>query len=196
MPILAKEDCIYPETLLDEPDLDGSDLDEAAMEPSDRCWRVLYTKARQEKSLARDMFALRIPFYLPLVKKTTARRDGRKSNSFVPIFAGYVFMFGTEEERVRVLTTNRISRTIEVDDPEQLVHDLQQLHQMIEADAPLTVESRLQPGNKVRVLSGALEGLEGTVMTRRGKARLLVAVTFLQQGASVEIEDYQLEPID
>jgi hypothetical protein len=46
------------------------------------------------------------------------------------------------------------------------------------------------------VKSGALLGLEGTVIKRRGTERLLVIVQFLQQGASVELEDYQVERID
>jgi hypothetical protein len=33
------------------------------------------------------------------------------------------------------------------------------------------------------------------VVTRRGAERLLVAVQFLQQGVSIEINDYQLEPL-
>ena len=60
MPILGEESSLYPETLLDEP----------VGEPLPRLWWVLYTRARQEKALARDLLAYQIPFYLPLVKKT------------------------------------------------------------------------------------------------------------------------------
>jgi transcriptional antiterminator RfaH len=185
MPILSEEPSQFPETLLEETP-PGSE---------DRCWWVLYTKARQEKATARQLLTFRIPFYLPLVHKTFVSR-GRKMCSYIPLFSGYVFMFGTEEERVRSLTTNRISRIISVEDAEQLVHDLRQLQQLIASDAPLTVESRLVPGNRVRVRRGPFAGVEGTVLTRRGKTRLLVAVDFLQQGASVEIDDFLLEPVD
>ena len=40
-----------------------------------------------------------------------------------------------------------------------------------------------------------MAGLEGTVIHRRGKTRLLVAVKMLQQGVSLEIDDFQLEPL-
>jgi transcription antitermination factor NusG len=175
---------MFPEGLLDDP----------AASPGDRRWWVLYTKARQEKSLARDLFALQVPFYLPKVKKTQITR-GRRTNSFVPLFAGYVFLWGSEQERVRSLMTNRISRVIAVNDPERLLFDLRQLAQLIAVDAPLTIESQLEAGDRVRVRQGPLMGLEGTVLTRRGITRLLVAVDFLQQGASVEIDDYLLEPL-
>lgn len=184
MPILKEEPSLYPENLLDGVD----------PEPTNRRWWVLYTKARQEKAVSRELFAFKVPFFLPLVKKTSTRR-GRKVQSYVPLFGSYVFMYGSEEERVRSLTTNRISRSLTVDDVDSLVHDLRQLHQLITSEAPLTVESRLVPGNKVRVLSGSFQGLEGTVLNRRGRMRLLVAINFLQQGASVEIDDHLLEPI-
>ncbi len=184
MPILGQEPSLFPESLLDE----------EVQQTGDRRWWVLYTKARQEKATARQLVGFGVPFYLPLIGKSSVSR-GRKTQSYIPLFAGYVFLFGSEEERVRSLTTNRISRVLSVDDPEQFVHDLRQLRQLIASDAPLTVESRLVPGNRVRVRQGPFADLEGTVITRRGKTRLLVAVDFLQQGASVEIDDFQLEPI-
>jgi transcriptional antiterminator RfaH len=185
MPILKEEPCMYPETLLEA----------APDEGAGRRWLALYTKARQEKSLARELLKYQIPFYLPLVRKTSVAR-GRKRTSLMPLFGGYVFLYVSEEERVRTLTTNRISRVLPVEDPDQLVFDLRQLRQLIAAKVPLTVESRLGPGQRVRVRQGAFAGLEGTVLKRRGETRLLVSINFLQQGASVEIDDFMLDPFD
>jgi transcription antitermination factor NusG len=184
MPILLEEPNLFPETLLSE----------EVCGPSARRWWVLYTKARQEKAVSRDLFAWRIPFYLPLVKKTSIRR-GRRVCSHIPLFSGYIFLYGTDEERMQSLTTNRLSRVLTVDDPARLLFDLRQLRELIASGAPLTVESRLAAGSRVRVRRGALAGLEGTVLTRRGRSRLLVEVDFLGQGASVDIDDFLLEPV-
>ncbi len=185
MPILKEEPSMYPATLLDTPPTDAAD----------RYWLVLHTKARQEKSLARELVKFGIPFYLPLVKKTSIVR-GRKRTSFVPLFGGYIFLFGSAEERLRSLTTNRITSILAVEDQSQLASDLRQIRQLIASDAPLTVESRLGPGQQVRVRQGAFAGLEGTVLKRRGETRLLVSINFLQQGASVEIDDFMLDPLE
>ncbi|MGA2059069.1 MAG: transcription termination/antitermination NusG family protein [Thermoguttaceae bacterium] len=185
MPILKEEPNLFPETLLQD----------CVQETLDRNWWVIYTKARQEKSLARELLAFRIPFYLPLIKKTAVVK-GRKRISFVPLFSGYIFIFSTEAERIKSMTTNRISRILTVNDPQQLVYDLEQLRRLIASNAPLSVEQKLAPGNRVRVKQGALMGLEGTVLMRRGVTRLLVRVNFLQQGASVEVDDYLLERLD
>jgi transcriptional antiterminator RfaH len=172
------------------------DLFETAGEQSlDRVWWVVYTKSRQEKAFSRNLTANEIPHYLPLVKKTYVS-CGRKFSAQVPLFPGYVFMFGSEQERICSLTSNRVSRILPVHDTVCMWTELEQLSRLIGSGTPLTVEQRLAPGNRVRVRRGALAGMEGTVLVRRGKTRLIVTVTFLQQGASVEVDDFNLEPID
>lgn len=182
MPILAREPCLYPDDLLDADELPRGD----------RRWWVLHVKPRQEKSLGRDVLAQAIPFYLPLAKQRWRQR-GRKMTSYVPLFPGYVFLWGSEEERIRGLQTNRVVRVLTVDDGQGLLHDLLQIQQLIASGAPLTIEERLAPGHRVRVREGSFKGLEGTVLRRRGQTRLVIAVNFLQQGASVEIDDFLLE---
>jgi len=181
--------------ILDHPSVYPDDLlDGLAAEFSDRRWWVLYTKVHQEKAITRQLHGRGIPYYLPLVEKTSLWR-GRRFLSMVPVFAGYVFLYGNEQERVWSLTTNRISRILSVSDLEELTRDLRRLQRMIASGAPLTVEKRLARGDRVRVRYGPLAGLEGVVLRRDGTSRLLIAVDFLQQGASAEIDDHMLEPI-
>lgn len=160
----------------------------------DRRWWVVRTKSRQEKAIARDLLLQSIPYFAPLVEKTTLVR-GRKRRSFVPVFSGYVFLYGSEMERSRSLTTNRAAQVIGVDDQDQLWQDLANVWRMIESNVPLTVEGRLASGDRVRIRKGALAGIEGIVVERRAKCRLLVAVHMLKQGVSLVIEDFMLEPI-
>ncbi len=213
MAILGAEVSLFPPTLFTEqeavpvggaalpPELcEDDDISSGAFMSSDdllaadRMWWVLYTKSRQEKAVARDLLVRRIPFYLPLIEQTSVRRK-RRVTSLIPLFRGYVFMFGTREERVGSMKTNRLSRVLEVHEPEQLRDDLARLQRLIASGCPLTLESRLAPGALVRITTGSLMGLEGVVLHRRGHTRLLVDVQFMQQGASIEIDDFMLEPI-
>jgi hypothetical protein len=191
MPVHEQETSVFPCDLLQMPE----GLAEAGPGEGLRQWWVLYTRSRQEKSLARDLLQYQIPFYLPLMKTNKVYRKWKVS-TYTPLFSGYVFLFGSDEERGRSLTTNRLSRILAVRDGESLLHDLRQLQLLIASGAPLTIESRLAPGVRVRVRRGLLEGLEGTILDRRGQTRLLVSVNFLQQGASVEIDDFMLERLD
>ncbi len=183
MPILEAETSIYPENLLTE----------FQREPQQRKWFVFYTKARQEKALARQLVGMKVPFFLPLVVKENLIRS-RRVQSRIPLFNGYLFLFATETERVQALTTNRVSTILEVVNQQQLTDDLGQIQQLIKSDAPLTVERRLVAGQRVRIKAGPMQGLEGTVEKRRGQSVLYVAVTMLQQCATIEIDDFLLEP--
>ena len=188
MPLLEAETSLYPENLLDD---EFNQID--AFEQPDIQWWAIYTKARQEKALARDLLTRGVPFYLPLVAKDYLIR-GRKARSYLPLFTGYLFVYGADEQRIQCLKTNRISQIISVVDQSRLKHDLRNVNRLIASDAPLTIERRLSRGARVRIKSGPMLGLEGMVLSRRGQRRLLVSVDFLQQGASIEIEDFQVEP--
>jgi transcription antitermination factor NusG len=184
MPILGAEVSLNPPNLLSE----------LSVESNDRRWWAFYTKARQEKAFARALVGQEIPFYLPLVAKDNIIR-GKKVRSRIPLFGGYIFLFASEEERVLSLTTNRVSTILPVENAEQLRKDLLNISTLIDSDAPLTVEKRIVTGDRVRIKNGSMEGLEGVVINRKGKERLMVAVTMLQQGVSVELEDFLVEPI-
>ena len=67
------------------------------------------------------------------------------------------------------LMTNRVLRVLPAIDGGQLFADLRQIEQLIRANVPLTIESRLQAGMTVRVRSGVLAGVEGTIL--HGEAR-------------------------
>jgi transcription antitermination factor NusG len=185
MPILDAEVSLFPDDLL---------ADYRASVRGRRWW-VVYTMARQEKALARQLLRWEIPFYLPLVTKDSCIR-GRRFRSHIPLFGGYVFLFARHDERTLALTTNRISSVLAVVDQEELHRDLQQTQSLIESGVELTAEPRLAPGNRVRVKGGPMRGLEGTIVSRRGRSHIFVAVNFLQQGASVAIDDCLLEPLD
>jgi len=186
MPIRARQHDTYPADLLDQP----ADAPESV-----HAWWAIYTLSRREKALMDHLLRWEIPYYSPLIKRKSRSPSGRKRESWLPLFPGYVFLRGNEEHRYLALKSNCVSRTLRVADGVQLVHDLRQIQRLIASGAPLSPESRLQPGTRVRVRTGPLTGLEGVVISRRGRDQLLVAVTFLQQGASIAIEDFLVEPI-
>jgi len=80
-----------------------------------------------------------------------------------------------------------------VGDEEELVSDLGHLRHLIDSNAPLTVERQLTRGDRVRVKSGALKGVEGEIIRRENGTRLLVAVNYMEQGVSIEIDDFMVE---
>jgi len=186
MPILEREIDVYPADLLNQA--------EEACDTESRWWAV-YTRSRQEKELMRGLRALDISFYCPIIPHRTRSPAGRIRTSHIPLFSNYLFLFGDGFDRYRALQTNLISNTIEVPNTQELTQDLRQIQRLIELGAPLSVEARLQPGTRVRIRHGALAGITGVILKREGQSHLQVAVNFLQQGASVKLEDFQVEQV-
>ncbi|QDV12066.1 transcriptional activator RfaH [Rosistilla oblonga] len=181
MPILGEEPDMFPETILELPD-----------EP-DTQWWAMYTRSRQEKQLMRKLRELEVGHYSPVISRRYKSPAGRLRTTHLPLFANYVFVRGTGESRYQAVSTGCVSRCIDIADPTQLVTDLQQIHALIETGAALAPEERLEPGDLVRVKSGPFNGFEGTVVQRDGQRRLIVAVRFMNQGASAVLDDCQLE---
>src|SRR5207302_117666 len=146
--------------------------------PTGASWWALYTLARREKELMRRLKGLNIGFYGPIIPRRKRTKAGRLQTSYIPLLSGYVFMFGDYQ----ALTTNCVSRWLPVPDGKELTADLRQIRRLIDKGSPLTAEARLEPGMRVRIRTGPLAGLEGTLIQRRDQNRLLVAVNFLQQG--------------
>jgi transcription antitermination factor NusG len=186
MPILPKQRDLFPADLFEVAWGAGADVGQAS-------WVAFYTLARREKDLMRRLEPLGVPFYAPLIRRRLHSAGGRIRTSYVPLFPGYVFARVDDDQRRAALATNTISRWLAVSDQQMLDEDLRKIKQLIDTDLPLTPEARLEPGHRVRVRSGALRGMEGMVVTRKGEQRLIVTVRFLSQGASIELEDVDLE---
>lgn len=183
MPILNAETSLYPTGLLDS---------EAALNSS---WWAMYTLPRHEKKLMRMLLDKEIPFYSPIISRRYRSPNGRLRSSLQPLFGGYVFVCGDEPNRYEAVCTGCVSRWLDVPSANELVEDLRQIQRLIELDAPLSPESRLVAGQRVRIRHGAFAGYEGVILRREKEIRLQVAVRFMNQGVSVLLEDCQADVI-
>jgi len=192
MPILPRQRDIFPAGLLDDRKTAGC---HDAVEQGPVSWIAFYTLSRREKDLMRKLEAAGIPFYAPLVKRRMRSSGGRTRLSYVPLFPGYVFSRVDDAGRRTALATNTVARWLPIPDRGGFEADLRAIKRLIDADRPLTPEALLEPGQPVRVRSGPLAGIEGVIVKRRGEQRLVVAVRFLNQGASIELEDVDVERV-
>ncbi len=158
-------------------------------------WWVAHTKSRNEKALAHDLINRDINYFLPMSWKVT-HRTGRKIRSLLPLFSGYLFFCGNENQRLGVLRTNRVANLIEVNDQEKLLGELLDIEQALRAGAVLTPHRYIKAGQRCRVLSGPLVDLQGIVLKTKTVTRLVLQVDMLGQAASVEIDTDLIEPIE
>jgi transcription antitermination factor NusG len=160
-------------------------------------WWVAHTKPRNEKSLAADFRAHRIYCYLPLCRRVTrSNNTGRISRSLVPLFPGYLFFNGNEEQRYRALTTNRIANVLVVSNQQELIGQLRQIHHVLASGTDFQWNATIRAGDWARVIAGPLAGVEGVVCRSLSRSRLVLNVDMLSQSVSVDIPHDLLEKID
>jgi transcription antitermination factor NusG len=181
LPILPAEPDCHPEDLLDSPTI------------TQRPWWLVYTRSRQEKQLMRRLRKLNLDHYAPQITKRQRSPAGRVRITYQPLFVSYVFLCGDEESRYQATCTGCVMQIAPIEDAEALVKDLRQIQRLIHMDVPLSIESRLEPGQLVRVKNGSFAGYEGTIVQRMQETRLIVCVRFMEQGVSVKLDDCQLE---
>ena len=183
MPILPSEPEMFP------PDLWETD-NRAAGEVR---WWCLHTRPRQEKAAARELHHQKISYYLPQVVHESRTPRGRKSRSILPLFPGYLFLLGAETERSLALRGHRLVSILQVADQDGIHQDLHQIHTLLGSGLVVVPELDLPVGTTVRIITGPLKGMVGTIV-RRGKRDQFVAIVhFLGRGATVDLEDWQVE---
>jgi hypothetical protein len=159
-------------------------------------WWVAHTKARFEKALAWNLLEWGIPYFLPMIPRVHVS-NGRRFTSQAPLFPSYVFFCGTDSERYRAFTTNRICRVIPVHDRKQFVEELATIEMALTNGGPaLQFYPYAAVGKRCRVARGPFRGLEGTVVQANGVAQVVLHVSILGQGASFETSVESLEPLD
>ncbi len=173
---------MFPESLLDQPA--GSRYDS---------WFAMYTLARQEKELMRRLRPLNIAHYGPMIEQRKRSPQGRIRKSYVPLFTGYVFVRGDEVARHDAVSTGCISRCLTVTEAEELVEDLRRIRQMVVSGSEIRPEPQPLTGRMAIVKNGAMKGLKGTITKTHSQHRLTIMVNFMQQGASVIVDEADVE---
>jgi transcription antitermination factor NusG len=158
-------------------------------------WWVAHTRARCEKAFAWDLLHHGIGYFLPLVERMTMS-GGKRRHVLMPLFPSYVFFCGSDADRYRAMTTNRLCQTLDVCDQSSLIEDLAAIEKALSNKAELDLYPFAVQGRRCRVRGGPFQGIEGVVVHRKAVARLVLEVSILGQGASLEIDADLLEPID
>jgi len=158
-------------------------------------WWVAHTKSRNEKALAHNLVRKNISYFLPMIWKLTRHR-GRKFRSLLPLFSGYLFFCGRENQRLELLRTNRVANIIEVADQDKLICELTQIERALRTGEPVVPHRYIKKGRLCRVVAGPLAGLQGIVIRTKNATKLLLKIDMLGQAASLEVDIDAIEPVD
>jgi len=160
-------------------------------------WFAVHTYARHEKVVAQELCESGVTSFLPLFRQVRQWSDRRKIVE-LPLFGCYVFvrLVAENEQRLRVLRVNGVLRFVGnhgmgIPIPEEQINAVRTV---IEQGLPVCSHPFLKIGQRVRIRTGALSGVEGILVARSGERTLVISLDAIQRSLHVRIEGYDVEP--
>jgi transcription antitermination factor NusG len=161
-------------------------------------WYALLTRARHEKIVAQRLLEAGITSFLPIVSELRKWSDRKKLVEF-PLFSCYVFakLTPTNEGRLKALKIDGVFSLVGKAGEGTPIPDEQidAVRRIAEERLAWQAHPFLKIGQRVRIRSGALDGIEGVLVARSGESTLIVSIDAIQRSLAVRIDGYSVEPI-
>ena len=161
---------------------------------SDLAWFVAHVRSRCEKKFKayceREAILVTLPCYRSI------RNYRRKTVTFEkPLFPGYVFLQLLTTQKPKVIQSNHIANLLVVHDQALFIQQLGEILKALGAGLEVYLAPHIGVGSRVKIKSGALQGVEGWVEKRYGPTTVLLRLDFIGQAAAVKLAADELELI-
>jgi transcription antitermination factor NusG len=152
-------------------------------------WFALQVRSRRESCVADYLRGQGYEWLLPLYK-CRRRWSDRIKEVQTPLFPGYLFCRFDPQDRLPILKTPGVIQIVGVNRTPVAVDEaeISAIQTMVAAGVPNQPWPFLQVGEKVRIESGSLCGLEGILLDFKGSHRLVLSISLLQRSVAVEID--------
>jgi transcription antitermination factor NusG len=159
-------------------------------------WHAIYTRHQHEKAIAQFLSAKGLQVFLPLYN-TTRRWKDRTVHLSLPLFPCYLFLRGLKERRLEVVTTPGIVSILSINGEPATIpeSEIEAVRRAIEWGNRVEPHPFLRCGDRVRVISGPLQGLEGILVRKKNLYRLVLSVEILERSAAVEVDVSAVERV-
>lgn len=159
-------------------------------------WCAVYTRHQHERAVSDVLEAKGFEVFLPLYDSTRKWKDRRKVIS-LPLFPGYVFVRGAIERRLPILSTPGVHMILSCGErvatlPEE---EIDAIRRTVQGQLDVEPHPYLRCGERVRVVRGSLEGVEGVLIRKKNLYRLVLSVDMLAQSVAVEIGAMDVIPV-
>jgi len=175
--------------------LPGIEHPGAAMWDQPVSWFAAYTTPRHEKAVARHLQVRHIDSFLPLYTITRRWKNRCQVTVEQPLFPSYVFVHIPRRESVKVLQIPGVVSIVSTGrEPSALPSsEIESLR----SGLPLRQfepHPYLVAGEKVRIISGSLEGMVGVLLRKKNNFRVVLMLNLIMKSVAVEIGIDEIEP--
>jgi transcription antitermination factor NusG len=159
-------------------------------------WYAAYTHSRQEKRVAQHFSTRNIEFFLPVHRTISHWKNGLRVPIERPLFAGYVFVKTSREDKVRILEVPGVHSIVGAGrEPTPL--PFEEIEALRRGVSLLNVEPHpfLQAGERALIRKGPLEGMIGIVIRQKNIVRVILSIDLIMKSVSVEVDANDLEVV-
>jgi transcription antitermination factor NusG len=159
-------------------------------------WLAAYTTARHEKTVAGHLALRQIESFLPLYRTVRRWKNGCNMQLELPLFPSYIFVRINPRERVRVLGVPGVLWIVSAGDKPLPLAEAE-----VEALRSGIHLARCEPhpylviGERVRIKTGALSGMEGVLLRKKGVLRVVLSLELIMQSVAVEVDAGDVEAV-
>jgi len=158
---------------------------------SEKVWSAIYVSSRAEKKIGESLNAKNIEAYVPIIK-TMRQWSDRKKMVELPLMNGYVFVKITPNENDKVMQTKGVVNFVRSEGKIAVIRDLEinRLKQLIDLGYQMEAEAinrTYKEGDKVKITSGALKGIEGFVVESKESRQIEVLLESIGQCIRVKL---------
>jgi len=159
-------------------------------------WYALYTKHQHEKTVASLLSGKGFEVFLPLYSTVHRWRD-RDKRLELPLYPGYVFLHDPLERRLQVVMTPGVHAIVGRGGAPEPIPDseIEAVQRVVASPFAVAPHPYLRTGDRVRVVHGPLEGIEGILVRKKNIYRLVLSVEMLKQSVAVEVDASLVEPV-
>lgn len=159
-------------------------------------WYALYTCPRHEKCVAHQVEQRSIACFLPVYRSVRRWKDRRKELELA-LFPGYVFVRLALKDRLRVLQLPSAVRLVSFNGQPAVLPEIEieSLRQRLARGGRLEPHPYLRAGRRVRVCGGPMQGLEGIIVRRKDRCRVVFSLDLIMRSVAVEVDENDVEPI-
>jgi len=153
------------------------------------CWHALYTRHQHEKVVAQALLGKGFEVFLPQYC-TIHRWKDRRKELILPLFPNYVFIRGGLDRMLILVTTPGIHSLVSWGGRPANIppEEIEAVRRLVESALPVEPHPFLKCGDRVRIKSGPLEGIEGILVRKTRGFRLVLSVEMLSKSAAVEVD--------
>jgi transcription antitermination factor NusG len=158
-------------------------------------WYAAYTSANHEKCVAEQLEVRAVEHFLPVYASVRRWKD-RRVMLQMPLFPGYVFVRMALRDRLRVQQVPGVARLVGFDGTPVALPDeeIAALRAGLGSGVRVEPHPYLKMGRRVRVMGGPMTGMEGILVRRRGKLRVVISIDQIQRSVAIEVDASEIVP--